>query len=325
MHAIADARALPMALHIYVPSCVRVLACPQPSSSQRISNTACTMPPSATKRTAASPSRSRRRPANMPPGLGYTPRGPATPVSDKKDRSPPSTEKSTFAASDGALPCMVYVVLYHAIVIVALVAWHMRKHGAFNATQALLAIFLTINAWICVCEIALLCYSGLIQKQFAAFSMRSGDHVLPSPVFLFERVRLADVLSVRYWAIMWSTYSTLDVAYSMTHSFGFCIDVGNGVSMLLPTLALAYGMTAQAEFLSARLLGMLGLIAFYQMLYGTVVYFFQYCFNKRYIGTPRAHVIGAVVIPNGIWLVFPALGMWASSRLIMDGSYAVFL
>ena len=33
-------------------------------------------------------------------------------------------------------------------------------------------------------------------------------HVLPSPLFLFERVPLLRALSLKYWAIMWSTYAT---------------------------------------------------------------------------------------------------------------------
>lgn len=227
-------------------------------------------------------------------------------------------------AADGNLLCMAYVVAYHACVITALTAWHARVHDTLNVTQMLLATFLTINAWVCICEIALLCYPDLIKRQFAAFSSRFGDHVLPQPVFLFERVRLADVLSLRYWAIMWSTYSTLDPAYTDTCSFGYNIDVGNGVSMLLPSAMFAYGMTAQGAFLSARVLGMLGLLAFYQMWYGTAVYFFQYINNKRFVGTPRLQVYGVVGLANGIWLAFPALGMWASSRLILDGHFGVF-
>ena len=72
------------------------------------------------------------------------------------------------------------------------------------------------------------------------------------------------------------------------------------------------------------MLGMLGLLAYYQMAYGTVVYFFQYVNNKRYVDTPTAHVISTVILPNGIWIAFPALGLWACSRLVLDGGYDVF-
>ena len=223
----------------------------------------------------------------------------------------------------GLLPCMAYVVAYHAACIGALLAWHLQSHGVVNLTHALLATFLVINVWICICEIALLCFPSPIQQQGAAFDARHGAGVLP-PVFLFERVALRDVLSLRYWAIMWSTYAQLDPAYVDTTSFGYCVDVGNGVTTLLPSLLFAAGMTNHALF-APRVLGMLGLVPFYQELYGTCVYFFQYCFNRKYSLTSRAMVYGVVLPANGIWIAFPLIGMWASARLILDDSYAVFL
>ena len=69
---------------------------------------------------------------------------------------------------------------------------------------------------------------------------------------------------------------------------------------------------------------MLGLVMFWQEFYGTCVYFFQYFFNGRFRRSPRAHTLGIVVPANGIWMALPALGMWASARLVLDGSYAAF-
>jgi hypothetical protein len=77
-------------------------------------------------------------------------------------------------------------------------------------------------------------------------------------------------------------------------------------------------------FLAPRMLGMVGLVFFYQMFYGTVVYFFQYTFNGRYARAPLSHALGIVLPANGLWLVFPAIGMWSSAQLILDGTYAVF-
>lgn len=221
------------------------------------------------------------------------------------------------------MPCLVYVVLYHAVVVGGLLAWHYRTHGLFNATHALLAVFLTINAWICICELALLCYPEHIQRESAGFIAKYGDSKLP-PVFLFLGVRVRDVLSLKYWSVMWSTYASLDASYVDTATFGYCVDTCNGMSTLLPTVVFALGMTSHT-LLSARVLGMLGLISFYQELYGTVVYFFQFFFNRRHAKLSRALVLGIVVPANAIWIGFPALGMWACSRLIRDGTFAVFL
>ena len=289
----------------------------------------------AERRSARSPIRRKgsRDPA-MPPGLGFTPplKSP-TPRTLPKPPPPPSLLSSgstiAFAADDakkkGVLPCMAYVVAYHATFIAALVSWHYQTHGGtISPTHIALATFLVINVWICVCEIALLCYPATIQRQGAAFVAEHGVGVLP-PVFLFQRVTLSEVLSVRYWAIMWSTYAQLDPAYVDTTSFGYCVDVGNGVSTLLPSILFAVGMTAQAALFPPRVLGMLGLIPFYQMMYGTVVYFFQYLFNKKYQLSSRAMFYGVVLTANGIWIAFPLLGMWASARLILEDSFAVFM
>jgi len=221
----------------------------------------------------------------------------------------------------GAFPCILYVVLYHAIAAGSLVWWHAREHHVINVIQVCLAVFCVINGWICVCEIALFVYPKEIQQQHAAFSKQYGDCNLP-PVFLFERATVTEVLSLRYWAIMWSTYCALDPSYADTTTFGYCVDVGNGVTTLLPSMVYAVGMTSAV--LSPRALGMVGLIFFYQMLYGTLLYFFQYVNNRRFDRSTRAQVWGIVVPANGIWIAFPLLGLWASSQLILDGTFEIF-
>ena len=261
--------------------------------------------------------------------------------------------------------CLVYVVLYHAIFAGFLLYSHCQAHG-FNWVQAALAVFQAINAWIAVCEIALLTYSGKIQQVHKDSEAKLGVGRLP-PVFLFEDVAFGRLFSLEYWSVMWSTYCALDPSYADTTTFGFCVDIGNGVTTLVPTVLFALGMTW--PLLPPRWLGMMGLIMHYQArarakcskrptpstagapalrractpahrpapdcagcararghqeFYGTCIYFFQYCFNGRYKRSPRSHVFGIVVPANGIWMAFPALGMWASAQLILDGDFSVF-
>ena len=143
-----------------------------------------------------------------------------------------------------------------------------------------------------------------------------------SPAQHFDHVAPSSLFSLRYWSTMWSTYATLDPSYIDTRSFGFCVDVGNGVTTLLPTLLHAAGMTW--PLLPARLLGAIGNAMYWQEFYGTVIYFFQYTFNRRFDRSPRAHVFGIVLPANGIWMALPALGMWASYQLVARGDYSVF-
>ena len=157
--------------------------------------------------------------------------------------------------------CLVYVVVYHALFAGGLVYVHVDAHGAFSPLQAALAVFCAINAWICVCELALLVHSAKIQRVHRDTEAKLGVGRMP-PVFLFEHASLRQVFSLEYWSVMWSTYAALDPSYADTTTFGFCVDVGNGVTTLLPTLAFAIGMTW--PILEPRWLGMLGLVSFYQ-------------------------------------------------------------
>lgn len=261
------------------------------------------------QRVSRSPKRNSAPLRAYPPGLGYTPRA------DK-------TVKVEAKSTESGMPCLAYVILYHVAAIGTLVWWHARECGVISPVQVLLATFCTINAWICVCEIALLVHSSEIQRQHASFAAEYGKHVLP-PVFLLERVAPKRLFTLKYWAVMWSTYSALDPSYADTTTFGFCVDVGNGVTTIVPTIIFAISMSSQ--IIAPRWLGMLGLIKYYQEFYGTCVYFFQFLFNRRFEHVPMWQVWGVVVPANGIWIAFPLLGMWACSRLILEGSFEVFL
>ena len=275
----------------------------------------------AARRSTRSPTS--RRPVHLPPGLGFTPSSAKpTPRTKAAGSSPLVPVRTPSALRGGTFPCLAYVVVYHACAVGGLLLLHAREHGGVvSPTHLALSVFCAINAWICVCEIALFVHYDAVQRQYAEFTASLGEGVLP-PVFLFERVRLAELFTLRYWAVMWSTYATLDPSYADTTTFGFCVDVGNGFTTLVPTVVFAIGMSGR--LLSARALGMLGLLKFYQELYGTCVYFFQYCFNRRFDRSTRAHVWGVVVPANAIWIALPLLGMWASKRLIVEGNFAVF-
>jgi len=119
-------------------------------------------------------------------------------------------------------------------------------------------------------------------------------------------------------------YSLYDPSYSNQETFGFFVDVGNGWSTLLPSLLFIYCLIDQS-FLSARTLGMIGLIKFYQEFYGTVIYGLSYIFNKRYIGCSVFEVVGFVGFANGLWFVFPLIGMWTCVDMINSNSYRVFV
>ena len=91
---------------------------------------------------------------------------------------------------------------------------------------------------------------------------------------------------------------------------------------MLPTAMLSYGATWDIPGVSARALGVVGLVFNYQMLYGTVLYFSNYCLNRYYEKTPGS-LVSVVVVANGIWIAFPAAWMWACWKMIETDSVAL--
>lgn len=201
---------------------------------------------------------------------------------------------------------------------------HFVTHGAINIHQIGLAFFLWVNALIAFWELCLFFRHGLVEGQYQRFKAEyRGQESRRVLEFALARRSLGDLFSLSLWAEVWSTYALFDESYADKRSFGFVIDIGNGFVTLLPSVVLLYGMTY--DFVSARTLGILGLLLHYQVFYGTVLYFASYVLNGRYRGHARWQVLLFVILPNAFWLVFPIWGFIVSLVLIHDNSYACFL
>ena len=149
--------------------------------------------------------------------------------------------------------------------------------------EAALAFFLWLNVIVALWEICLYLRIDLIREQHEEFRERyRGRELDRVKDFFATKVPLARVFAPSVWAELWSSYSVFDPSYADRKSFGFFIDIGNGFSTLLPCLLFLYGMTY--EPISARALGIVGLLVFYQMWYGTVVYLTSYIMNQHYRG-----------------------------------------
>ncbi|HEX4338412.1 MAG TPA: hypothetical protein VH062_21045 [Polyangiaceae bacterium] len=219
----------------------------------------------------------------------------------------------------------VYQIVTLAIVLGTAVPIYLHHdvHGVANVHQAALAFFLWLNAIIALWEICLFLRIDLIEEQHARFTAEYRGRELDRVKDFFAlRVPLGRVFSPTVWAELWSSYSVFDPSYADRKSFGFFVDVGNGFSTLVPTLLFLYGMTY--EWLPARALGVVGLLVFYQMWYGTVVYLASYVMNKRYRGHSFGNVALFVGLSNGLWLSFPLWGIAVSITMIGSGSYAIF-
>jgi len=215
-----------------------------------------------------------------------------------------------------ALPVWAWLMLWMATFVALPVAVHASLHGGVNGWQAALTFFLAVNMLICLWEISLWHRIDDIRRWFA-LPKGTGDR--PSGNLYTTRVTLREFFSTLLWARTWLGYAYWDDGYADPKSFGFAIDVGNGFSTGIPSLLFLVGMTV--PIFSPVVLGIVGLLVFYQKLYGTCLYFFQYLYNRRYRDRPLSGVFAVVGGTNGLWLVFPAIGIWVCVRLILEGEF----
>lgn len=193
---------------------------------------------------------------------------------------------------------------------------HFAIHGVVNGWQVALAVFLAINTLICFWEMALYFQIDTIEAWHHQPQHTSGR---PRGSFFTSSATLRDLASTRLWARVWSEYARYDPSYADRRSFGFAIDVGNGFSTLIPSLVFFFAMTVPT--LPARVVGLIGALFFYQKFYGTCLYLFTYVFNKRYRGHSPLSIAGMVGGTNGIWLVFPGVGLYVCFQLVMQGRF----
>lgn len=230
--------------------------------------------------------------------------------------------ESSLDASSARVPVWGVIAAWLAVWVAVAVATHRAVHGVVNGLQVALALFLAINVLVTFWEMALYLRIDEIEaryreRQQARREGRRGG----GRSFFLSTLPIADLFSASTWSRVWSEYARYDPSYADRRSFGFAIDVGNGFVTLLPSLVFLVGMTFPV--LPARVLGIVGLLLFYQKFYGTSLYFFTYLFNRRYEGHPPAAVWTFVGGINGIWLVLPGLGLYVCVRLLLDGSFDV--
>ena len=141
---------------------------------------------------------------------------------------------------------------------------HYHQYGQFNIYQILCSFFCILNILINIWEISLGLYIKKVHFDYIKLKERFKGNEFGAVVELFlMKVDIFEALSLKFWTRIWSTYSLYDPSYSNKESFGFFIDVGNGWSTLLPSAIFTVGMTY--DLLSARVLGLMGLVLFYQV------------------------------------------------------------
>eukprot|EP00924_Labyrinthula_sp_SR-Ha-C_P005154 snap_masked-scaffold_1-processed-gene-22.56-mRNA-1 protein AED:1.00 eAED:1.00 QI:0/0/0/0/1/1/2/0/239 len=190
-----------------------------------------------------------------------------------------------------------------------------------------LSIFLAVNLLICLWEISLFFYFSSIRKSYLAKKKKLPKSQLGT-IFLFQHVPLSKALTLKFWGEVWATYGLVDESYANDESFGWCVDIGNGFSTLIPTLLLLICLSIKSDInsmLSIQNVGLIGFTSFWQELYGTILYFVQFIRFKRWKKHQNtfAQVFFLVILSNPIWIVVPAYGMYVTYWMIINGQIIV--
>jgi hypothetical protein len=242
------------------------------------------------------------------------------PLTDNE--APPRTDLRSRNGDTGVLRVWMVVATFVAAGVAVPVWLNVREHGGAGAGYVAIVAFLWINVMISLWEIALYLTIARCEAQHRQFVAEYRGRELDRIIDFFRApVRLHQVFRPSTWGEVWSTYSLFDEAYASRKSFGFWVDTGNGFVTLVPSVVFIYGLTF--EMLSARVLGMMGLAIFWQMLYGTVVYFWAYLFNRQYVGHSRRNLALVVGGMNGLWFALPVWGLVVSVHLVASNAFDI--
>lgn len=233
--------------------------------------------------------------------------------------------QGAIAAEQSGLSLPSWVIIVFVLVGMSClhIVLHHLEHGVFSVHQIAISAFLVLNLLVNFWELGLYFTGDTIRKEY----LDGKDHYQSQPTqaamdMFLRRVPLFKMFSFKQWTGIWASYCHFDDGYSRKGSFGFNIDVCNGFSTVIPATLFVFGMTY--EIVSAKVLGIIGVVMFWQMFYGTVVYFFQYFNAGRHKGHTTKDLILFVGTSNGMWFFFPLWGMLASVWMIYMDSYTLF-
>lgn len=216
-----------------------------------------------------------------------------------------------------------FLIIYVLLNLIIPCILHYNKYQIFNIHHIGMTFFLTLNILICLWEISLGFNINKIEKESKELKKDYIKKEFKAVLnFFFANLTLSDCFSFSFWTKVWSTYSLYDPSYANRESFGFFIDVGNGWSTIIPSLLFLIGMTY--DIIPARALGIIGILSFYQELYGTIIYFLSFILNKRYKGKTITEMALFVGLSNGLWFFFPLFGIIYSIDMIYNESFNIF-
>ncbi len=218
---------------------------------------------------------------------------------------------------------LTFVSLFLIIVTGLTVYNHQLVHDSFNGVYLAVIFFLVLNILICAWELCLFAQIDYITETNKRFHQEfPNNKSQPVLNFLLHKMTLKDFFSGRFWSQVWSTYALFDGSYADRRTFGFNVDIGNGMSTLIPSLLLHIGYTY--HFLPANIIGIISIMFFYQVTYNTSLYWVSFLVNKRHKLISFNENMIYIVGTNAPWVFFGIIGLYTSIRLTLDNNYSVF-
>lgn len=225
--------------------------------------------------------------------------------------------------SDFSLPAGIVAGIEIVILTVLSIGVHYILYGSVNILFCLVSLFLSINLLICFWEICLYLRRDYIQERNTYWRERQErTGKLATGEILSARVSRQNLFSFTFWSDIWATYSLYDGSYADRRTFGFNVDVGNGFATLIPSLILHIGFSINV--IPASVIGILGVMMFWQWTYCTSLYWGSFFVAGRQKLISKKDMYIYIWGTNAPWVIFSLIGLYASIRLVLDGSYAVF-
>ena len=220
------------------------------------------------------------------------------------------------------MPVILFAVLVVAVFTLLGIGVHYYEYGSLNWVFLLMALFLSTNLLIAGWEMCLFLRRDHIKSRSEYWrDLQKETGRAPGIEFLTSRVSWRNMLSPTFWADVWAAYSLYDDAYTDRGTFGFNADTGNGFFTPIPTLILYAALTT--GFMPAVYTGILGLALFWQWTYVSSLYWVSFLIAGRQHRISKREVYAYVFSPNAFWIALPILGLYMSTRLIIDGNYSV--
>ena len=220
------------------------------------------------------------------------------------------------------MPAGVFAALVAATLTLLGIGARYQVHGDLHVLHSLLSLFLSINLLIAYWEVCLFLRRDLVETRTAywrEWGKRTGRN--PAIEFLRTRIPLGRMLSPTVWADVWAAYSQYDSSYADRRTFGFNVDIVNGFLTPVPSLIVYAAYTFQV--FPAVLTGVVGVILFWQVMYGASVYLISFFVAGRQARISRRELYTWIMAPNSPWMAGGLLGVYVSIRLIVDGDYGV--